>query len=388
MTKTCRALIFLLLTSSPLMAGVQGDVGVSLGAGYDTNPLRMTGDGPNGPFSELRADGRIELRSAEWIAWFGSADGQARVHDGDVSNADARAGELRIGAEIAPNAGGTRPVVLTLGGSYGATRSVFTDRATGTPYRAAVESPTDPAASAAIPARFDADTTGAFADVRWSVNPRMRLWVRSELEQANFVEDYRAYPELGALDYRALVIEPGVLVQLSRISALGVSVIATALEHTEQLALDSDGFEVPGTRREYRSLDWTLTLRLVPQRTMNLKVGFRGGDRDDTFAGFYDYSARGAYCSFDWAASRRGKLAVLASLREVDYAHAMVPGTASGEMLGSSTERAVGRFDWQAGKGVGLWAEAGLQRSDNQDPLFTYGRNWVMTGIQWRHAAR
>lgn len=386
-------LVYLALTlavagGSPV-AAVGGEVGVSLGTGFDSNPLRMTGDGPNGPFSELRADGRLELRSAPWIGWFGTVDGRARVHDSGVSNADARSAELRVGAELTPNPHGTRPLVLALGGAYGTSRSVFTDRATGGLYRAAVYSPADPAATAAIPARFDADTTGAFADLRWNVHRRMRLWLRSELEQVNFVDDYREYAELGALDYRGLLLEPGVLVQLSRISALGVSVIATELDHAEQPALDASGAEVPGALREYRSLDWTLTLRLVPQRGMNVRLGLRGGDRDDTHAGFYDTRARGAYGSFDWAVGPKGKVAILASLREVDYANATVPGTSSGEMLGSITERAVGRFDWQAAKGLGLFAEAGLQRSDNQSPLFTYGRNWVMTGIQYRrHSAR
>ncbi|HKQ62007.1 MAG TPA: hypothetical protein VJS92_12010 [Candidatus Polarisedimenticolaceae bacterium] len=385
MSRTTRrfALFALVLGALPAAAAtdLEGELGVGLGLGYDSNPLRIMDDGSGGAFSELRFDGRLDLRTSRALKLFGTLEGQARAHGSDVSNADARDGELRLGAELAPNPQGHRPLVLAIGGSLGANRATFTDRSTGAPYAVAVG---DGTTTAEIPERFDADTAGAFLDVRWRVQRRTRLWLKTALERTDFVNDYREFPELGSLDYRGLSLEPGVLVQVNRLAAVGLSALVTDLDYVEQTALDADGAPVAGTRRQYRSLDWALSLRIVPQRGMNLRVGLRDGDREDTFAGFYDYSARGAYCSFDWAPGPKGKLALLASLRRVDYSHATVPGTTSGETLGSDTRRLVGRYDWQAPSGLGFYAEAGLQRSDNQDPLFTYGRNWMLTGIQYR----
>ena len=68
--------VLLALTASPLWAGDAASLGITLGVGYDTNGLRVTGDGPDSTFTEVRLDGRWKVPLGAGTSWF--VDGVGR----------------------------------------------------------------------------------------------------------------------------------------------------------------------------------------------------------------------------------------------------------------------------------------------------------------------
>ena len=69
-----------------------------------------------------------------------------------------------------------------------------------------------------------------------------------------------------------------------------------------------------------------------------------------------------------------------------DYASATVAGDPNGETRGSETLRLSSRFDHTFHRRFGVFFQGGLQRTDNEDPVFAYDRDWSSVGISvgWR----
>jgi hypothetical protein len=167
--------------------------------------------------------------------------------------------------------------------------------------------------------------------------------------------------------------------------AFTVSVILTEIAFDDRPALDGEGFEVDGSTREYRSTEYRVEVVVSPAPRTFLNFGVRSGDRADTYAGYYDLDASTAFVSLDQTLGRKNRIQVTGSLRQVDYDRAVVPGTLDEVIRSSEVQRYVARYDYLFHRKFGLFLEGGIQRNDNQDPLFAFDRDWVLTGIEFRH---
>jgi hypothetical protein len=369
-----------LLAAEPALAGESLFVG--LAAGYDTNGLRLNTEERGATFSELSLGGGLRYKLGPSLDWFLSGSGQARQYEAALDDADFGRGDLRVGFEIVANRLSRRRLVMAVGGLYGVTRSTFTDRTTGGIYE--IESPGDPGNMIPIGNRFDADTAGAFFDLRWTVHRRVRLALNSRYEQASYLTDYSGEIGLDPLDYTGLTLEPGVFVQLHRELAVGLSAVITDLEYSSLPALDDQGYAVTGTRRTYGYTDYRLTLLWTPTKRVSLRAGLRDGVRDDLYAGYYDFASQVGFVGLDYRPGLRTRLQFYASRRELDYDHAEVFTGGSNELRASDVQRHLARFDWQFRQHLNLFVEAGQQQTDGTDAEFVYEREWVMTGVTYR----
>jgi hypothetical protein len=376
--------VVLTFAQPPHAAEPATGLAVTLAYGYDSNPLRLNDGGEDGAYAELALGGGVNLGLNPRLRWFLNGGARTRDHESALSGADATTGDVRVGFEITPNPYAYRKLLIALGGLYGVSRSTFIDRATGRVYEVESDPPTDPPTAVPIADRFDADTSGAFLDLSWSVNRRIRLGLSALLEHADYVEDYTGSTALHPLDYRAFTLEPRLFVRLHRIMGLGLSVVRTDLQYDEHPALDGNGSEVSGTTREYDYTDLRINLRLAPGKRWILEAGLRGGARVDTFAGYYDFDSQVAYLSLSHRPGERSRLQLYASNRELDYDRAAVPGSVDGDLRASDVTRVVVRFDWRLQKWLELFGEGGTQQTGNADPIYAYERDWVLTGITFR----
>jgi hypothetical protein len=373
----------LALSGSLFAAETRGSVSIGLLYGYDTNPLLIMNDGPNGGFTELRLGGAFNVTFRPVVTLFMDGNGALRRFGSSFSGANRGGGRAQLGLTFAPVRGDPGKMALAVGGLYGVDRTTFTDRMSGESFEI-LPDPNDPLSAVAIPDRFSVDTTGAFLDYRWRPMRSFRVLFRGQLEKNDFVEDYTDTGVLHSLDNTAIILEPAFQYQINRMMAFTVSVILTDIEYDDRPALDLEGFEVEGTTREYRSAEYRVEVLVSPTRNTFVNFGVRNGDRADTYVGYYDFNAQTAFLSVDQAIGKRNRVRVSGSMLKVDYDRAIVPGTIEEAIRGSEIRRYVARYDYVFHRNVGLFFEGGVQRNDNQDPIFAFDRDWVLTGIEFR----
>jgi len=380
------ALLGLAIPAAVAGARTRASLAASLAYGFDDNPLLLADSAAAGSFAELTLGGSVDLALTPHVHGFLSGSGRVRNHESSLADADVASGDLRLGFRLTPNPWAFRGVVVSVGGLYGVRRATFIDRATGDVYEIERDPSTSPATTVDIPDRFDVNTLGAFLDVGFKLSERVRLRVNALLERAEYVENYAADTALQALDYRALTVEPGLFVKLHPRVAAGLSLVLTELGYDDQPALDGSGQAVADTTRQYDYRDLRLTLRVAPAARWSLEAGFRGGRRQDAFAGFYDFDSRVGYLTVSHQLLPRTRLQLHASSRELDYDHAEVAGSVEGELRASEVRRIVGRVDWRfrGRPELGWFGEGGSQRTNNTDSIYAYERAWVQTGMTYR----
>jgi len=361
-----------------------GEFHIRLGMGHDSNALRLNDAERDGLYAELNVVGVVHGSFNRKLGWFVDGRANGRNYESDLSDADAISGGLRGGFGATPNPYAYRKLSIAFGGLYNISRSTFVDRETGRVYEVTSAPLTAPPTTLAIPDRFDADSVGGFLEFNWKVNDRVRLFLNTSLEDAHYSEDYASGTFLHPLDYRVLTLEPGLFVRVHRMVGVGVSAVLSDLEYDENPALDAGGSEIPGTTRHYEYADFSLSVRIAPSKRVNLEIGMRGGARDDTYAGYYDFDSRVSFFGLDCKPGRRSRLQLYASTRQLDYDNAVVPGSVNGDFRGSDVTRLVGRYEWRFQKRLGLFGEGGAQQTENTDPVYAYDRNWVLTGITFR----
>jgi hypothetical protein len=353
-------------------------------AGVDTNPLEIQDDGPGGAYSEVRisTSGSVPLSPRSTLRLSGTVG--ARVYDSSVADAGRELGLGRIGFETTFGPIANRPVVLGIGVLGAIDRSTFTDPATGRVYTVDAEPATVPPTAVPIPRRFDSDTSGGFVDAHFRLGRRVSAFVASTIQSVDFVEEYGDRTALESLDYRLLVVEPGVRISLHQTAALRFSVASTDVEYDEQPAIDTSGVAVPGVSRAYRATDLHLALSLVPAARFRLDVDLRGGARTDAYAGYYDLDALGASIRASHRPNWRTRLELVASSRDVAYAHAAVTTSVEGRLRGSRADRFAGRVEYDLRRSTTLYTETGVENVDNNDAELAHGRSWLAVGLRYR----
>ena len=155
------------LGTAAVAAENDGGYGARLATGYETNPLRISDDGPNGLFTDLLLDGHVRRAWDSGVELFANADAWQRFYESGTADADYAGGSVRTGAAFSP----TRRLSVTAGGFYSLYRATYTDRATGEVFEISAP-PSASISSVAIPDRLDYDGRGLFLCCR--VRPRTR----------------------------------------------------------------------------------------------------------------------------------------------------------------------------------------------------------------------
>ena len=378
------ALGLLALAGSPFEAArAEAGYAVELVAGYDSNPLRVADDGPDGMGGELRLSGALTHVFTPRVSAFASGGASALVHDQGTEDANESLVEARAGAAFAPGGTGRSRFGLVCGGSYTSERSTFVDPETGEAYLAAAVPATDPPSTIAVPDRLNFRATGGFTKLRWRQSDTLSLSLEFLLDHVDYLEAYAVETDLDELDYRALTVEPGVRWQVSPRLELAYALAWTDLAYDARPALDASGVEVPGTTRAYRYLRQRLALRLEPARGLHLQTGLAHADRDDTHAGYYDNARMTLFAAVEWNPATRSSLRVFAQASEVDYDRAtVVTELGRGEVRASETLRLVARFERSWTRRLRWFVEGGGEREEDADAVFTHDRRWSLAGLR------
>lgn len=382
--RVCPFLLALVLVSPVPAAETTTFANVQLQAGYDSNGLRLNGEGREGYFGELLAQTGVKSAFGHRLELFANASGSRRTYESAVDDAGSASGALQAGTRLVTNPRSRHRLVLTLGGSLRTHRWTFTDRTTGEIYEVAADPPTIPGSTTPIPERYDNDVYGAFFDMSWRVRRNIHLSLATRMEDARYREDYAQTTALDSLDYEALTFSPGITFRLNRMVALGLAVVYSDLQYDSQPALNEAGLGVLGTRRAYEYLDYRVTLRMAPSAALSFDVGLRGGRRDDLYAGYYDFDSLASYVSLGYSPADRAQLNFSASLSDLDYDRAVIPESPNGEIRSNDVRRYVASFTWQLHRSFDLVVESGLQQTDSTDPIYAYDRDWVLTGVRFR----
>jgi hypothetical protein len=364
-------------------AKVEAGAGLDLVAGYDSNPLLIAGDGLGGAFGQASFSAGVNVGAGRSGSFFFDAAGLDRRYDSETTDGDYRHADLRTGVLMPQIRAGRTRISLTAGVGHQIRRSTYTDRLTGGVYEV-VTDPNPPATTALIPHRFDTDTAGAFLDLSWRLNRRLRVFLDTRLEQTDYVEDYEGITTLDPLDFRALHLEPGVQVRVNDLLAIVASVAWTDLDFDRQFALDANGDEVVGTTREYRYTRYRLRFLMTPGRQWHVNVGVLAADRQDTWAGYYDFGALTGFVSALRTFGDRNRLQLFASGRRLDYEHATVLGDPDAVTRGSDMRRFAVRFDRVLNRYLGLFVEGVVLRTNSEDPIFTYDQDTALVGVSIR----
>jgi hypothetical protein len=374
----------LLLVAPTVVADTDTHYGVSLTGGYDTNPLWVADDGPDGAFAELRLDGGVTryVGDGSIAAFFAQGHVATRLDSSRTADAARDSGSVRIGTAISPPFAAHR-LAISAGANVSAYRGTFTDRATGSIYEASVAPATDPPSTIPIPDRLDSNTSGLFLDLRFKQNARLTWFLETSADRTAYLENYEAETDLDRLDFHALRIRPGASIGIGPLATLRVQIALTDLDYDDRPALDRSGVVVAGTTRSYRYAQYQVSLNVRPTDPWNLSLALASGGRDDTYAGYYDNVSRAGVLSVDRALGARSRLRVFATLRELDYDRATITGDPADGIRGSDERSYVARWSRRFGERLGWYVESGLQQTESEDPVFAYDRNWFLSGIRF-----
>lgn len=348
---------------------------VSLAAGYDSNPLRLSGREAGAAFSELRgaAGGRLELGAHATAFATGSVS--ARFHDHSAQGADASYGDLRTGLRWSRRADAVRRFDLAVGGRVTASRSTFTDRLSGEIYSYG---------GAAIGDRFDANTTGGFAELRWIPQRRVRLQLGAEYERRNYVNDYTAVGGLDSLDSSAWSATPRVRFLVSDAVALEAGADWSSRAYESLPAVDATGTPIAGSVRREHGIAWRLSVEARPSARWDLSAGAVAAGRQDLGSGYYDSDGTSAFVLAGLKAGMKNRIQLSVSEQTLDYAHATVANDPNAPVLGSDVLRVLGRFERTLRSSMAFTVEAGVQRTNSVDPLYAYDRDWIQTAFRYK----
>jgi hypothetical protein len=373
-----------LVAFTPLPAEpIETSASLTLGAGVDSNPLRIMNDGPNGTVAEARYAAEVDHVFTRRMKWFFEADGESRFNESSHSAGDLEAHEARLGLGLAPLRGRRARVLFQLGALWSRERGTFLDRTTGEPFAVFVPGPGE----FAIPDRYDRDTTGIFADAYWSPWKRTRLSLETGFERAGYEQHYPAGSPLLPLDHDLVRIEPGIQYRAANDVLIGFSVYLADLDYDEELARDAGGEPIAGSRRELRYADARLSLRWVPVDRLRVAASIRGGDRSDPFEGYYDSSTVASLLQLDFEATEQLALRLSGYWR--DRSDAEIPSSElEVEQRQSDRRRFRGVAEWRFHPHVSLFGEAATQRDESWQPEYTHDRDWILAGVIFGTRAR
>jgi hypothetical protein len=381
MRNRCSTLVTLVVCSTALAGDLQFNYGLGAAAGYDSNPLLVSGDGPGGAYTQLVADGSVRHALSPRLVLFANGIGRVRFHEEAVAGADNRSGSLRAGAGFAPRLWGGR-FALAFGAQGALSDSTFIDRATGGVYEVGAAPPADPGTTVEIGDRFDARSWGAFTDLRFAQNRRVRWSLDAVWERTGYSEDY-ASVGLSPLDYRALTLEPGVELRLSELVTLEASVAWSDLDYDDRPVLDASGAEVAGIAREYHETRWRAALRFIPAAKWSVSLGLGNDAQRDTYAGYYDYGSWRSFLTVERAIGRRTNVQLHGGWREMDYDRAFLP-TDPETLRATEVRTWLARFEHGIGEHLRWFADLGTEDDASTDPVFACEQDWFLTGIQFR----
>jgi hypothetical protein len=356
-------------------SGSAFELAVSLAAGYDSNPLRLAGRESGAAFSELRgaASGQLELGAGTTAFATGSVS--ARIHERSARAADASYWDLRSGMRWSRRGEGARRVDLTVGGRMTGSRATFTDRLSGEVYSFG---------GAAVGDRFDANTTGGFAAARWVPQRRLRLQLGAEYERRNYVDDYAAVGGLDPIDSSAWLATPRVRFLVSDTVALEAGADWSSRSYEALPSVDATGTPIAGSARRDRGTAWRLSVDARPSARWDLSAGVVAAGRRDLGAGYYESDGKSAFVLAGLKAGKLNRIQLHLSEQKLDYAHATVANDPNGAVLGSDALRALARFERTLRSGMAFTVEAGVQRTNNVDPLYAYDRDWIQTAFRYK----
>ena len=365
------------------VAGVNTDVAVDLAVGYDSNPVRLSGGGEGSAYTDVRLETGAGWSLGSRAALLLSAEGARRFHGNGLEDADAGVAQAEARLAVSPVRRGSSLFMISIGGRYSLYRATFVDPASGDVYRVPAVPATIPAGDVAIPDRFDTNAASGFLELNARIRDRVRCTLTSVLETARSVENYQAGTGLEPLDSTTTTLEPAIRWQVAKPIAFEVAYTWSRRSYDALPALTASGSEATGTAREYRYSGYRLSAHVKPDARWDVDLGFHALDRSDAFAGYYDSSGATSYLGVGRALGSKSRITLLASRLVLEYPNAPTLNLPSGEIRPTEGGRALTRFEHRLARGFTLLVEAGAQRNDNPDPLFTYRRIWTQTGFRY-----
>jgi len=376
----CCLLLCCGLIAAPSLAG-EGEWSheIGLNTGYDSNPLKLPENEQGGGFTEAAFDGSFDFDYSRRHAFHLDLEAAARRYGSSLSDADTTRAGLTAGFELTPYVEDFSALELDLGTRLTGRRATFTSRQTGEVYEIDDGSGT----LVALPDRFDYNRVEVFADLEWRLNLRTQLFLDTEYTFKDYVEDYDSVATVESLDYGGLTFRPGARFDATRLLEVELSAVRTGREYDERTAVDATGTSVPGTLREYVTTGLDAKLRLRPESRWRWTFGLETLDREDSYAGYYDYSSWTARALSRFRVSSRDRLRLYASFSDREYDNSTVNSEVNGELRSSETLRLRAAYTRKLSRRFDVTAEVGLRSVDNPNPLYEYDRNSLGVWISY-----
>jgi len=358
----------------------EAELELAVSAGWDSNPLDLPWDEESSAFTSIDLDAALTSSWSPAISGFARIDGTTRFFESDFSDADLVLADTALGIGWTPRINGRRNVSIAFGVSYAVFRAAYVDPATGDV--AFVQ--TGGSSQEEIRDRFDFDGVGGFMDLRWRARPHLLAFLDVEYVERDFAEDYDELPTVEPLDESSLRFKPGIRWLVSYNVALDVTFEISRREYDDLRALDQGATPVDGSRREYGYVGARISVRLQPTNSLNLAFGLRGTERDDTFAGYYDYEATGLFASAGYGFGDRTRVRLSLSQRSIRYDQATIGNDPSLPLQENDTFRVLGRVERDLNERFTWFVEASAERADSRDPIYEYDRDWARSGVSFR----
>lgn len=371
-----------------LAAETRTDFAVDLAAGYDSNPVLARHEADGSPFTELRVSGWGKIDLTKAVTLYANVRGRSRWYSERSSDADDRRAEVEAGLAVTPAVGSRRRVSLAVGGIYETIRETFIDPETREAYLVATPDPSDPSGDwivVDLANRLDLNRAGVFTDVRWRPHANVLLGLEVTSSRTDFVDDYDAVSVVAPLDYRTTSILPSVLIRLA--SGVSVKLLYDWSEraYDDQLARGPSGDLLDGSRRCFQYQGYGVSFRFALPREWAIRVGHTGTDRVDRFAGYYDYAGASYHAQVGKRLGRRTYFELHGSHRRIDYENATVGNEPDGSIRGGRIRQWAGRLEHALGAGrLFLFFEGGAVDSDDRDPVYSYNREWLLSGVRFK----
>lgn len=204
------------------------------------------------------------------------------------------------------------------------------------------------------------------------------VWGRAEMR------DYGSVASVSEYDSNLYLLGTHVEFPIAPRSDLRVGYVYSIRDYSDRKAHDASGaIVVSNPLLEYRYQTLSATARFEFSRDASIRLGYALTHRDDTFAGYNDYTRQTLALDADWQISRRIGMALAATNRNYDYPNAFafdVPqgGTKTLEYLDASLS-----VQLRLTRHLLVWGDVRYWDVASTDPRSQYSRLQIPIGVKW-----
>lgn len=358
------------LFSSVMVAA--GDVEIGAFVGYDNNPYRLTKNQEASIYSEVFASGDASTGTLKTGKWQASGSINQLFYGSDGEYADRT--KLKLRGKFSKKHIKLSGDRLDLAVEYSLSDSTYVERSTGLLADFSGFNTED---------RYDATTVTLKNRYRRPVSDAIEIGLRVNYK----TKDYEDYEPIGlySLDYKQLMLQPGVAIDINERSTLAVDLIISLRDYDSRLAKDEFGDNIGNKELSYDYLGFKADYDVELSDLMALSFSYKHVNRTDNGGGYYDQSKDKLKLALQIKPDDRQSIDVSVAKSDTNFDKPPFALDLDEENRETKGYQYAIEYEYRIGERIKqpthFVFKLLVEDYEDSDPVYSYDRNRILAGI-------